>query len=400
MLAAAAYTPDDGTQGYTPYFYKMDVPVRVANSISYGRAWQMLRSRGAGSNATGPCDPPQLASSCNCSTSTVLPHNKDLRDDHDVTAMPKCVASPLCDTGPRASSASAPPRGKASILLVLDMERKNLRFPIGTCTACLRRGYGKAVREIIRILLSLRAVNTTLPVHVLASGERYEQVESRLANLFNVSFIPPTGLQSGLPPPLPVPEWASKWAKGSFAKVRALALTQFERLVVLDNDDIVLRNLDHLVDAPAPAFVFGWKCHPRRELRAATMVLRPSLDEWRRASEIAASPSTAIYDDLGEQSVWRRLYSSVHELPAGYAALRTADLSATEWPKVHIVHDAHLIHDVQRAGWHAASMTPVLSAFDKRATKILNDQFGLDFAEPPKAKRRARGKAKAKRGRT
>ena len=61
-LAALAYTPDDGTQGYTPYFYKMDVPVRVTNSISYGRAWQMLRSRGAGSNATGPCDPPQLAS--------------------------------------------------------------------------------------------------------------------------------------------------------------------------------------------------------------------------------------------------------------------------------------------------------------------------------------------------
>ena len=25
---AIAYTPDDGTQGYTPYFYKMDQPVR------------------------------------------------------------------------------------------------------------------------------------------------------------------------------------------------------------------------------------------------------------------------------------------------------------------------------------------------------------------------------------
>lgn len=38
--AATGYTPDDGTQGYTPYFYKMDVPVRVRNTISYGRAWQ------------------------------------------------------------------------------------------------------------------------------------------------------------------------------------------------------------------------------------------------------------------------------------------------------------------------------------------------------------------------
>ena len=67
LLAPSAYVPDDGTQGYTPYFYKMDVPVRVRQSISYGRAWQLLRSRGAGSNYTGPCDPPQRASSCNCS---------------------------------------------------------------------------------------------------------------------------------------------------------------------------------------------------------------------------------------------------------------------------------------------------------------------------------------------
>ena len=35
-MMLAAYAPDDGTQGYTPYFYKMDVPVRVTNSISYG----------------------------------------------------------------------------------------------------------------------------------------------------------------------------------------------------------------------------------------------------------------------------------------------------------------------------------------------------------------------------
>jgi len=40
-LLPSAYVPDDGTQGYTPYYYKMDVPVRVRNSISYGRAWQV-----------------------------------------------------------------------------------------------------------------------------------------------------------------------------------------------------------------------------------------------------------------------------------------------------------------------------------------------------------------------
>ena len=43
-----SHLPEDGTQGYTPYFYKMDEPVRVRRTISYGRGWQLLRSRGAG----------------------------------------------------------------------------------------------------------------------------------------------------------------------------------------------------------------------------------------------------------------------------------------------------------------------------------------------------------------
>ena len=88
---------------------------------------------------------------------------------------------------------------------------------------------------------------------------------------------------------------------------------------------------------PAPAFVFGWKCYPRRELRASTIVVAPSLADWQRARELLSSESTAVYDDLGEQSVWRRLYRSVYELPAGYAALRTADLPAAEWSKVRSV---------------------------------------------------------------
>ena len=112
----------------------------------------------------------------------------------------------------------------------------------------------------------------------------------------------------------------------------------------------MLRNLDHLASAAVatPAMVFGWKCFPRRELRASTMVLTPSAADWERASDLLRQPSTAVYDDLGEQSVWRRLWPRVHELPAGYAAMRTADLPAAEWEKVHVVHDAHLIHDVSR----------------------------------------------------
>ena len=271
VLSALAYTPDDGTQGYTPYFYKMDNPVRVKNSISYGRAWQLLRSRGAGSNATGPCDPLQLASSCNCSTRVgPLPRNIGVTDDHDTSAMPLCMSSPLCgsDTVDVPFKRFEPP-SIVAILLVIDMQRQNLRFPVGTCVPCLRRGYGRAVRELMRLLLSLRAVGTTVPIHILASGERYPDVEAKLGARFNVTFLTSDA------PPVVVPEWASKWARGSFAKLRALSLTQYDKLLVLDNDNIVLKNVDHLLapSMPTPSAVFGWKCYPRREVSCTCVLL-------------------------------------------------------------------------------------------------------------------------------
>ena len=166
--------------------------------------------------------------------------------------MPHCVASDLCSVG----SATVPRHRAvgATILVVLDMAKENLRFPLG---GNLRKGYGKMVREIIRLCLSLRSVNNTLPISLLASGERYPAVEALLASRFGVLTIDGTG--GRLAPPVRVPAWASKWARGSFAKLRALTLTQFSTLLVLDADAIVLRNLDHLPSVPPPAFVFGWK---------------------------------------------------------------------------------------------------------------------------------------------
>ena len=395
MATTEAYTPDDGTQGYTPYFYKMDVPVRVRNSISYGRAWQLLRSRGAGSNATGPCDPPQLASSCNCSTTAALPPNPGVTDRDDSDVMPRCTPSPLCGVD---ASPKVVPGSSAAILLVMDMQRQNVRFPIGNCERCLRNGYQKMVREIIRCLLSLRAVGTALPIYLLVSGLRFAPVEQLLARRYNVHVLPANETSPPLPP-MTVPAWASKWARGSFAKLRALALIRFETLVLLDADNVVLRNIDHLAAVPPPAFVFGWKCHPRRELRASTMVLHPQLTDWWRALELLNASSTAVYDDLGEQSVWRKLYADVKELPAGYAALRTADLPAHEWPKVSIVHDAHLIHDVQRAGWHAAGMLTRVVSVDKQATHELREHFASFFNLAPSSGRQTVGKRAGGRGR-
>ena len=68
---------------------------------------------------------------------------------------------------------------------------------------------------------------------------------------------------------------------------------------------------------------------------------------------------------------------------------------------MHILHDAHIIHDVQRAGWHAAGMTPIVTDVDKRATALNHELFAKYFEDPPRPPRRAaahkaRGRSKAR----
>ena len=130
------------------------------------------------------------------------------------------------------------------------------------------------------------------------------------------------------------------------------------------------------------------------------MVLQPREADWQRASAIVNDANAGIYDDLGEQSVWRKLYPTVLELPAGYATMRTADLPAAEWRKVHILHDAHIIHDVSRAGWHGAEMGPRVEAVDREASRVLREQFGdrLFGLEPPAGKKRRDGAKGGGRG--
>lgn len=360
--------PEDGTQGYAPYFYQMDEPVRVRRTISYGRGFQLLRSRGAGSEEQGPCDPAQLASSCNCSSDPAAAASSD----KDV--MPECAASAFC--GARSpTTASAPPAATAAarvaIVLVLDMSPADLRFSFG---GSMKRGYEWVLRYVVRLCLSLRAANTTVPLRLLPSGERQPAVETALASRLGLVTIDADGV-----PPHRAPAWASKWARASFAKLRALALTQFERLLLLDTDTLVLRNIDALLvaaqHAPAPAAVFGWKCFPRRELRTALLVLVPRREDWTRAERLMADASTAVYDDLGEGSVWRKLYPRVHELPAGYCALRTADLAADEWRRVSVLHDPHLLHRFHRGGWERAGMDATLQAIEDATDREMAEGF-------------------------
>ena len=158
-------------QGYTPYGYGVDTPVLVRSTVSYGRGWQMLRSRGEGSTAAGPCDPPQDASSCNCSFASTAPPVDD--------EMPACIATSLCNQPVPPPAGALPPR--TTILLVLDANATNQRFYFGKRD--VYRAYNAQVNLMARLLVSLKAVQTQLPVSILVTGVHFPAAERKLADL-------------------------------------------------------------------------------------------------------------------------------------------------------------------------------------------------------------------------
>ncbi len=329
----------------------MDIPVRGdLHPVSYGRGWQLLRSRGLASHPGVPCDPPQLGSTCHCS--------ERLRPWHlpaDEPPLPHCVPTAACGSGFDGSMAGsvAPPHTSASIVLVLDLNASRVRFYYKNRPA---HAYVASTRLAARLLLSLRAVRTKLPIRLLVSGFRDAAIEARLAAL-GAEIVPNEGGRRAFAALGALPSWASPWAAGSFAALSALGSDSSRRLIYLDLDVVALRNIDHLALLPSlPAATFGFKCWPRPELRAALLVLSPSPAAAARAAELLRDGDGAFaYDDTGVQSVWRRLYPQVHELPAAYLALRSANMTSEWWRRVYALHDPNLLRKARRGGGLAAS---------------------------------------------
>ena len=183
----------------------------------------------------------------------------------------------------------------------------------------------------VRLVLSLRAVGTALPVKLLAGGERHARFERVLTGL-GVEML------DWEAPPLPLPTWANGWHAASFAKLAALWL-RFDKVLVLDTDAVVFRNIDHIAAAPAPAFAFHVTRCTKWELNSGVAVLAPSAAERARLLAFVGSANWLLSErvrvragtqgDGGDQSVWKQLFARVHELPAGYNARKSDNF--TDW---------------------------------------------------------------------
>ncbi len=161
---------------------------------------------------------------------------------------------------------------------------------------------------------SLRASGTSAPLVLMVTPEIRPVTRDRLATQgWTVREIEP------LENPNPATQQMLPRFGAAYTKLRAWELTDFDKVVLLDADTIVLQNVDDLFERPeiaaAPDFFM-----PDR-FSSGVMVLEPSAATFDRMMDALAATSSYDGGDQGFLNIffpnWYAM-SVEHRLPAGY----------------------------------------------------------------------------------
>ena len=234
---------------------------------------------------------------------------------------------------------------RVTMLAFLAFRREHVRNAFKKKPHHWRKAYAREVNRIAYLADTARAAGTRLPLHVVVAGDRNRTTEDWLARTRGVGFVEAAYVEP--------PRWASRFHKQSFNKISALALTQFDKVIVLDNDVVLVKPLDALAAAEPPAAVFHTAV-PRLDRCTVTtglMVLAPSASEHARALRLlyeGMNYSTELADG-GDQEFWHSFLPTFNELPIRYHAHVRLALNATEWWDVRMVH---AIAQFAGRGWH------------------------------------------------
>lgn len=200
---------------------------------------------------------------------------------------------------------------------------------------------------------SLAASGTTLPRVAMVTSDLSTEARSRLrVQGWELRDVEP--IRNPTPDAMLVfPRFASV-----FTKLRAWELADFDRVVFLDADTLVLTNVDDLFDragfAAAPDFFL-----PDR-FNSGVMVVPPSASTFERmVAALAAAPS---YDG-GDQGFLNTFYADwyampiEHRLPVGYNLASFIFQFAHGHPtlKATLAREAKILHYMVQKPWKAAS---------------------------------------------
>lgn len=243
----------------------------------------------------------------------------------------ECRRSQLCPKDALSAVAPAlpavPRKGKFAFVLVLRLMANHTTNPHGAPATGRHTRIGK-IRGALRAVVSLQLVKSRFPTVLLADG--LTDAEATLFITKNVTVLPLGPLPKGLT----LPNGGLKKKALTFSKLSVWGLTQFDKVVVLDGDTVVRRNVDHLLAIPTPAaamdpkwasageFLHGMKHIQRPSLlpfNSGVMVVRP--DALVHAQMIELAGELWSYD-LGDQGFLAAFFANksipVHELPRRY----------------------------------------------------------------------------------
>jgi hypothetical protein len=242
-----------------------------------------------------------------------------------------CIASPLCSQPlpSEAISTGTATAPSGAFVTVAHIDKRHARS--GGRAPQLR-----LLSRLAALHANLKRVGSKLPLHTLLSGECATCHVAQLRELQQRGV-----LLHALPIP-PIPLWANPAHYSSFGKLHAwnLSLILRQPLLYLDVDTLLLRNVDYLLDQPAPAVVFR---ADRYLLNGGVMLIhtrsRAQLDDLWGHFRLHFPRGTGGHDprggplgygslggDGGDQELMVSYWSSrgtrrrVYELPVAYNA--------------------------------------------------------------------------------
>ena len=161
-----------------------------------------------------------------------------------------------------------------------------------------------------------------------------------------------------LPIASPVAETEQMFARfaNTFTKLRVWELTDYDKLVYLDADTIVLQNVDDLFERPAFAAAPDFFLPDR--FNSGVMVLRPAHETFERMMSLLFSRSSYDGGDQGFLNAFMADWYSwpvSHRLPAGYNMQHFIYQFLRGHPTVaeQIEHEAKIVHYSVQKPWLA-----------------------------------------------
>ena len=192
------------------------------------------------------------------------------------------------------------------MLKAISHQDLHMQFDQAYITVITNLSYYKGLRVLIK---SLKKTNTTIPLFIMLPTDSDERLKSAVYKL-GVYVIECDVIQ--ISDAAKTANMVEHWNQ-TFFKLNVMRLTQFKKIIYIDADMLILKNIDHLFSYPASSATTGGKAaHPEwTEFNSGLMVIEPSIECFNRlieSVEPAINRRNALHLGYGDQDVFNQFY--------------------------------------------------------------------------------------------